>query len=323
MPTNISQVNVADNAKFSTLVNNLGLATWKGRPETSNVVDVMVSPSQLEAWDQAAEALDTQIMHDNLGEAVAAEADFPVYAGMYLTPDPPRPAFIYCIQGANGALPQHQHQLARRASLRRRMPRGLRRTIRLRIICSLSRICRLRTRLIPKCSLLESRLRDGTSLVFISGVVGGRVRRRALFFMGQCVSTCGGMCWIAGRGLTVCPDAREWITTMTVEYAAYQLLTATDADTKASRDKYDYYIIPIVNPDGFAYTQTNERLWRKNRQSTTSASCVGRDINRNWPNQCTCKKLNDTYQYTKLHRGPTRRRKHIALCGRLQRRISR
>ncbi|CAI6340827.1 unnamed protein product [Periconia digitata] len=75
--------------------------------------------------------------------------------------------------------------------------------------------------------------------------------------------------------------AREWITTMVVEYAAYQLLTST-ADA-ALKDKFDYYIFPIVNPDGFAYTQTTNRLWRKNRQSTTSASCVGRDINRNWP----------------------------------------
>lgn len=70
-----------------------------------------------------------------------------------------------------------------------------------------------------------------------------------------------------------------------VEYAAYQLLTATDADTKAFKDKFDFYILPIVNPDGFAYTQSTDRMWRKNRQSTPSASCVGRDINRNWPNQ--------------------------------------
>lgn len=68
-----------------------------------------------------------------------------------------------------------------------------------------------------------------------------------------------------------------------MEYATYQLLTSTDADTKAFKDKYDFYIFPIVNPDGFAYTQSTDRMWRKNRQSTTSASCVGRDINRNWP----------------------------------------
>jgi carboxypeptidase A4 len=78
--------------------------------------------------------------------------------------------------------------------------------------------------------------------------------------------------------------AREWITTMTVEYAAYQLLTSTNADDKAFKDKYDFYILPIVNPDGFAYTQSTDRLWRKNRQSVSTSSCLGRDINRNWPN---------------------------------------
>ncbi|KAF2114115.1 hypothetical protein BDV96DRAFT_109773 [Lophiotrema nucula] len=76
--------------------------------------------------------------------------------------------------------------------------------------------------------------------------------------------------------------AREWITTMVVEYAAYQLLSA---DTNNFKNKFDFYIIPVVNPDGFAYTQTTDRMWRKNRQSTPSTSCVGRDINRNWPNQ--------------------------------------
>ena len=37
---------------------------------------------------------------------------------------------------------------------------------------------------------------------------------------------------------------------------------------------------------GFSYTQTNERLWRKNRQILNSTTpCGARDINRNWPFQ--------------------------------------
>lgn len=78
--------------------------------------------------------------------------------------------------------------------------------------------------------------------------------------------------------------AREWISTMTVEYLAWQLLTqyASSASVKALVDKYDFYILPIVNPDGFVYTQTNDRYWRKNRQTVSSSSCVGRDVNRNW-----------------------------------------
>jgi murein tripeptide amidase MpaA len=74
---------------------------------------------------------------------------------------------------------------------------------------------------------------------------------------------------------------------MTTEYLAWQLLTAsaTDANIKALVDKFDFYIMPIVNPDGFVYSQTTDRLWRKNRQTVSGNSCVGRDINRNWPYQ--------------------------------------
>lgn len=34
---------------------------------------------------------------------------------------------------------------------------------------------------------------------------------------------------------------------------------------------------------GFVYTQTTDRPWRKNRQTVSGSSCVGRDPNRNWP----------------------------------------
>jgi carboxypeptidase A4 len=78
--------------------------------------------------------------------------------------------------------------------------------------------------------------------------------------------------------------AREWISTMTVEFIAYSLLSnySSDADTKSYVDAYDFHIFPVVNPDGFKYTQTSTRLWRKNRQTNSGSSCVGTDINRNW-----------------------------------------
>ncbi|KAI4169182.1 MAG: hypothetical protein LQ346_008990 [Caloplaca aetnensis] len=78
--------------------------------------------------------------------------------------------------------------------------------------------------------------------------------------------------------------AREWITTMVTEYFAYSFLTGfgSNSDIQNLLNKYDFYIFPIVNPDGFVYTQTSDRLWRKNRQSTSGSSCLGHDINRNW-----------------------------------------
>ncbi|KAL9031366.1 MAG: hypothetical protein Q9196_000621 [Gyalolechia fulgens] len=78
--------------------------------------------------------------------------------------------------------------------------------------------------------------------------------------------------------------AREWITTMVTEYFAYSFLTgfASNTEIRNLLNKYDFYIFPVANPDGFVYTQTNDRLWRKNRQSTAGSSCLGHDINRNW-----------------------------------------
>ncbi|KAI1477277.1 hypothetical protein F4774DRAFT_420169 [Daldinia eschscholtzii] len=79
--------------------------------------------------------------------------------------------------------------------------------------------------------------------------------------------------------------AREWISSKVVEYLTYQLVANYNNDTtvKSFLDKYDFYILPIVNPDGFLYTQTTNRLWRKNRQTRSGTSAVGTDVNRNWP----------------------------------------
>ncbi|KAF9426079.1 hypothetical protein BGZ76_002913 [Entomortierella beljakovae] len=74
--------------------------------------------------------------------------------------------------------------------------------------------------------------------------------------------------------------AREWITTMVVEYLITQLLTGTDSRVAGYLTKYTFHIIPIMNPDGFVVTQTSNRMHRKNTQS--NGGCLGTDTNRNW-----------------------------------------
>lgn len=44
----------------------------------------------------------------------------------------------------------------------------------------------------------------------------------------------------------------------------------------------DRYLIPIVNIDGYDYTWTTNRLWRKNLRKNAHSSCLGVDPNRNW-----------------------------------------
>lgn len=62
----------------------------------------------------------------------------------------------------------------------------------------------------------------------------------------------------------------------------------------------DYYILPVVNPDGYEYTFVTDRLWRKNRRRNGYGSCSGVDLNRNfgyrWGGKGTSKDIcHETY----------------------------
>lgn len=44
----------------------------------------------------------------------------------------------------------------------------------------------------------------------------------------------------------------------------------------------DWYFLPVMNPDGYAYTHNGDRLWRKNKRRHTNRFCTGVDLNRNY-----------------------------------------
>ncbi|XP_013194199.1 zinc carboxypeptidase-like [Amyelois transitella] len=75
--------------------------------------------------------------------------------------------------------------------------------------------------------------------------------------------------------------AREWIAPATTTYFINQLLTSTDPAITSLRDQFEWHIFPTVNPDGYHYSYTVERFWRKTR-SKSSEKCYGSDPNRNW-----------------------------------------
>lgn len=74
--------------------------------------------------------------------------------------------------------------------------------------------------------------------------------------------------------------AREWISVLTVLYSIYGMLRHYEENPHDSKTlaKLDFLFIPVLNPDGYDYTWTHDRLWRKNRQDTGSGDCVGIDI---------------------------------------------
>ncbi|XP_012226646.2 zinc carboxypeptidase [Linepithema humile] len=73
----------------------------------------------------------------------------------------------------------------------------------------------------------------------------------------------------------------DWISPATVIYILHQLLTSNDPNVREMAGSHDWYIVPLVNPDGYNYSHTTDRLWRKSRKQYDTF-CFGADLNRNW-----------------------------------------
>ncbi|KAF4522163.1 hypothetical protein B566_EDAN010423 [Ephemera danica] len=78
--------------------------------------------------------------------------------------------------------------------------------------------------------------------------------------------------------------AREWIGPPVAMYAISQL-TDNLAQNQAMLDANDFYFQPTINPDGYEYTWTDDRFWRKTRSPNPGSICVGTDANRNFDYQ--------------------------------------
>ncbi|XP_054721045.1 carboxypeptidase B-like [Uloborus diversus] len=82
--------------------------------------------------------------------------------------------------------------------------------------------------------------------------------------------------------------AREWVAPATSLYMIDNLLKGydTDSESKELLDTFDWYIFPVVNPDGYKHTWAINRFWRKNRavhrSLNTNPFCRGTDPNRNF-----------------------------------------
>ncbi|RKP08356.1 hypothetical protein THASP1DRAFT_7852, partial [Thamnocephalis sphaerospora] len=81
--------------------------------------------------------------------------------------------------------------------------------------------------------------------------------------------------------------AREWISGTTLQYVAQKLVEGYAAgNSRVVRllGQVEFVMIPVANPDGYVYTWTTDRLWRKNRRDNKDGS-FGVDLasNRNWP----------------------------------------
>ncbi|XP_022101124.1 carboxypeptidase B-like isoform X2 [Acanthaster planci] len=78
--------------------------------------------------------------------------------------------------------------------------------------------------------------------------------------------------------------AREWLSPATQLKMVDMLVDGYrrgDSEIVNLVNNVDFYFLPMANPDGYEYSRTSDRLWRKTR-SPAPGFCTGTDPNRNW-----------------------------------------
>jgi len=75
--------------------------------------------------------------------------------------------------------------------------------------------------------------------------------------------------------------AREWIVGMAGVYAIEKACEKLQAEPGWLANT-EVVMAPAMNPDGVIWSETDNRMWRKNRADNDGNRCKGVDLNRNW-----------------------------------------
>nr|XP_056712607.1 carboxypeptidase B2 [Euleptes europaea] len=80
--------------------------------------------------------------------------------------------------------------------------------------------------------------------------------------------------------------AREWIApTFCLWFVGHTLFYGVVCQYRVMArllQQFDFYVMPVLNVDGYEYTWTTNRMWRKSRSLHGNNSCFGTDLNRNF-----------------------------------------
>ncbi|XP_035981526.1 carboxypeptidase B [Fundulus heteroclitus] len=78
--------------------------------------------------------------------------------------------------------------------------------------------------------------------------------------------------------------AREWISPAFCQWFVKEALATYGSDSEMTNllNNMDVYVLPVFNVDGYVFTHTNNRMWRKTRSKKSGSSCIGADPNRNF-----------------------------------------
>ncbi|XDV46917.1 hypothetical protein PO909_016721 [Leuciscus waleckii] len=78
--------------------------------------------------------------------------------------------------------------------------------------------------------------------------------------------------------------AREWITHAFCQWFVNEAVSTYGSDPEMTNllDRMDFFVLPVFNIDGYEYTWSSNRMWRKTRSKNSGTSCIGTDPNRNF-----------------------------------------
>ncbi|XP_068960823.1 mast cell carboxypeptidase A [Petaurus breviceps papuanus] len=78
--------------------------------------------------------------------------------------------------------------------------------------------------------------------------------------------------------------AREWISPAFCQWFVYQAVKTYGTNKIMTKllDRLNFYVLPVFNVDGYIWSWTKDRMWRKNRAKTSKPNCIGIDLNRNF-----------------------------------------
>ncbi|XP_061821384.1 carboxypeptidase A6 [Nerophis lumbriciformis] len=78
--------------------------------------------------------------------------------------------------------------------------------------------------------------------------------------------------------------AREWIGPAFCQWFVKEAINSYryDPNTRRLLNQLNFYIMPVFNVDGYHFSWTKDRFWRKTRSKNRKFHCRGVDANRNW-----------------------------------------
>ncbi|XP_045359300.1 mast cell carboxypeptidase A [Leopardus geoffroyi] len=124
-------------------------------------------------------------------------------------------------------------------------------------------------KMVHKYPEMVSRIKIGTTVednpLYVLKIGKGDERRKAIFM------DCG-------------IHAREWISPAFCQWFVYQAAKTYGKNKIMTKllDRMNFYVLPVFNVDGYIWSWTQNRMWRKNRSKNQNSNCIGTDLNRNF-----------------------------------------